>query len=217
LQIGKQLSPIFVKPYVLPPEALFSSGASHRRAAGPYKWNRHQGFYFYRNDRLIQTGGWSRLRTLDEHTKLARVSVDFPSSADSAFGLNVSKTQVRLPSALRPDLAAIASSVARVAQDVYKRSSAETSGRPVSAVKSDAAHRFVRMVLAAVESLLNQELSSNPVLLDRVLRTIQMTEEKLHGELLAAAGHHNEPVSQRVDLLTLAPDTQSRVLIPGQA
>jgi hypothetical protein len=217
LQIGKQLSPIFIQPYVLPPETQFSSAASHRRAGGPYKWNRHQGFYFYRNDRLIQTGGWSRLRTLDEHTKLARVSVDFPSPADSAFGLNISKTQVRIPPALRPDIAAIASSVARVAQEVYKRSTAETSGRPTTAVKADAAHRFVRMILAAVESLLGQELSSNPALLDHLLKTIQVMEENLRHELLSAADLRHGRVDPRVDEMPVDSDDQPRVLIPGQA
>ena len=217
LEREKQLSPIFVQPYVLPPEAQFSSAAAHRRAAGPMKWNRHQGFYFYRNDRLIQTGGWSRLRTFDEHTKLARVSVDFPSSADSAFQLNVSKTQVRIPSVLRAEMAAIASSAARVAQEVYKRSTAESVGRPVSTLKVDAAHRFVRMVLSAIESLLHQELDSNGVVLQRILTRIYLMEEKLHRDLLAAAvpagDRAGPPVPLNDEAVPLGTDAEASALL----
>ena len=67
------------RPAVRPPgQHLFSSPEAHRRAGGPRRWNRHQGLYIYRRDRLIQAGGWNRLRTLDEHAKLARISVDLP-------------------------------------------------------------------------------------------------------------------------------------------
>src|SRR6266568_4465762 len=66
-----------VHPYVLPRQTEFSSDAAWRRASGPANWNRQQGFYVYRAHRMIQSGGWNRLRTADEHTKLARVSLDF--------------------------------------------------------------------------------------------------------------------------------------------
>jgi hypothetical protein len=52
-----------------------------------------QGFYFYRNDRLIQAGGWNGLRGDDgePHLSLARVQVDVPDSLDSIFKLQVTK------------------------------------------------------------------------------------------------------------------------------
>jgi hypothetical protein len=58
-----------------------------------------QGFYFYRNDRLIQTGGWNGV-VQDEnepHGSLARVRIDLPSKYDSEFGLNVQKSAVIVP------------------------------------------------------------------------------------------------------------------------
>jgi hypothetical protein len=48
--------------------------------------NESQGLYLYRNDRLIQWGGWHQLwTTSDEKTKLARVIVDFGSALDDQF------------------------------------------------------------------------------------------------------------------------------------
>src|SRR5207248_876268 len=37
-----------------------------------------QGFYFYRNDRLVQAGGWNGFRQPEHHLSLARVAVDLP-------------------------------------------------------------------------------------------------------------------------------------------
>lgn len=119
---GKQLS-IKVQPYILPPEKLFTSKSAHVAAAGPKKWNRQQGFYIYRNDRLIQSGGWNRVRAADEHTKLARIAIDFNSSADESFKINIAKMTVQLPTKIRPDLTKFASVVASAADKIYRESS----------------------------------------------------------------------------------------------
>ena len=70
---------VIVQPYVLPAQHHFSSADAHDLASGPNRWNRQQGLYIYRRDRLIQSGGWNRLRTTDEHAKLARIAVEIPS------------------------------------------------------------------------------------------------------------------------------------------
>src|SRR5262249_17261038 len=58
-----------------------------------------QGFYFYRNDRLIQAGGWNGVLNQDNepHLSLARVEVSLPQSMDEAFGLKVQKNAVEVP------------------------------------------------------------------------------------------------------------------------
>lgn len=58
-----------------------------------------QGFYFYRNDRLIQVGGWNQLRghESEPHLSLARVVVDLPPALDSLFQLNVQKSALVAP------------------------------------------------------------------------------------------------------------------------
>lgn len=111
---------ITVRPYLLPSQQRFSTPEAHRTAGGIRKWNRQQGLYIYREDRLIQSGGWNRLRTQDEHTKLARIGVDLPREADELFGVNVSKMRVTLPEALRPALRALATAVTAQAQENYR-------------------------------------------------------------------------------------------------
>jgi hypothetical protein len=53
-----------------------------------------QGFYFYRNDRLVQAGGWNGLRSPEGHLVLARVAVDLPTHRNSVLSLDVKKEKV---------------------------------------------------------------------------------------------------------------------------
>jgi hypothetical protein len=62
--------------------------------------NSRQGFYFYRNDRLIQAGGWNGIRDADTHRSLARVEIDLAPGFDVEVSLDVKKMNVSLPSPL---------------------------------------------------------------------------------------------------------------------
>jgi hypothetical protein len=90
------------------------------RPAGPNRWNRHQGFYIYRRERMIQAGGWNRLRTLDEHAKLARIALDLPLGAEERFAVDVAKMRVTIPEDLRPGLRALAAAAVAAAQERYR-------------------------------------------------------------------------------------------------
>ena len=107
------------RPYILPPRERFSSLKEFERLAGPGKWNYQQGFYIYRADRMIQSGGWSYMRTSDEHTKLARVALEFMPDLDSAFDLNVSKARVNLPAGLKHQLKPHIEQLAKQARQKY--------------------------------------------------------------------------------------------------
>lgn len=113
-------------PYILPRQDQFSSLKAFNRYAGPRKWNYQQGFYIYRADRLIQSGGWSYMRTADEHTKLARVALDFWPDLDSAFDLNVAKARVNLPADLKSQLQPLVDQVVKHARTVYSTRPATT-------------------------------------------------------------------------------------------
>lgn len=111
---------IDVQPFVLPGQHLFSSSEAHRLAGGPNRWNRHQGFYIYRRERMIQAGGWNRLRTLDEHAKLARIAIDLPLGEEERFAVDVAKMRVAIPEELRPGLRALAAAAVAAAQERYR-------------------------------------------------------------------------------------------------
>ena len=117
---------IVVEPFVLPPEAMFSGKDAHTRASGPRKWNAQQGFYIYRADRMIQSGGWCGLRATDEHRKLSRIAISFNPKLDEEFKINVQKMRVSLPSAVREEVEKWVKPAIKMAEDVYR------SGKPKS-------------------------------------------------------------------------------------
>jgi hypothetical protein len=176
LEHGGTRHRVRIRPHILPNQIRFSSVEAHARAAGPKRWNRQQGLYIYRHDRLIQSGGWNRLRTLDEHTKLARVALDIPSRADDAFPTNVSKMTVTLPEALRPDLRAVVSGVVIRAQDVYRQRVELLAGggtdRRSSDQEPDDQHTVGGRLAdewPMITAVLERELADQPAVLRRVL------------------------------------------------
>jgi hypothetical protein len=162
---------VLVNSYVLPSQVQFSSVDAHAAAAGPKKWNRHQGFYIYRGDRMIQSGGWNRLRTMDEHSKLARLAVDVPAELEDLFQINVAKMRVVIPDELRPQLRALAAGVTNVAQEVYRRRLhlvPSDSGQPVDESEPGSSWTLGDM-WPVIAEVLARELHDHPELLDRVL------------------------------------------------
>ena len=106
-------------PYVLPNSHMFSSREAYNRA-GRNRWTASQGLWIYRADRLIQDGGWSNLVTNDEHTKYARAALEFFPNVDDAFGINIAKMRVTLPTSLRADLQGSVATLRRRANTLYR-------------------------------------------------------------------------------------------------
>lgn len=111
---------ITCEPWVLPHYSKLSE-QEHDNAAGIYGWNDHQGFYLYRNKRLIIPGGWLDLGLkTEEHCKLARIKVDIPNSLDQEFQLDVLKSQAQVPAKLRKRFKAIAKDTRSKANSVFR-------------------------------------------------------------------------------------------------
>ncbi|MGV0387968.1 ATP-binding protein [Corynebacterium sanguinis] len=119
-----------LKRYLLPTRDQFSSPEAYERYSGPDRWNKQQGLYIYRADRLVQWGGWAGVRTSDEHTKFARVSLDFGTDLDSAFNINVAKMRVNIPGELRKMITRPINEVCMLADSEYRRSANRKSDLP---------------------------------------------------------------------------------------
>jgi Histidine kinase-, DNA gyrase B-, and HSP90-like ATPase len=188
LRSGGTTHRVGIRPYVLPNQVRFSSPEAHLVAGGPKRWNRQQGLYVYRRDRLIQSGGWNRLRTSDEHSKLARIAVNIPPSADALFRTNVSKMNVTLPAELRPALRALASGVVAQAQDAYRqRMRLVVAGEDGNEPRSVSVQQEWRLGdhWGRVVQVLEAELGDQPELLRRVL--VSLTDPGSNDASSAAA------------------------------
>lgn len=121
VSVGDLYGEVTFTPYVLPPRHGFSNPKEFERMSGPRKWNRQQGLYVYRADRLLQSGGWSGMRSADEHTKLARAALDFPPSLDPLFQTNVAKMRTSLPPQVRTLLEQPVHHLCKAAEGAYRR------------------------------------------------------------------------------------------------
>lgn len=94
------------------------------RAGGRDGWTSQQGFYVYRNDRMLVSGGWLGLGeprgwTREEPFRLARLSVNFSNAADSDWAIDIKKSSARPPRAIRARLTELAASVRTNARRVF--------------------------------------------------------------------------------------------------
>ena len=117
-----QTGKIRLHRFLLPTREDFSSKESFESAAGPDRWNKQQGIYIYRANRLVQWGGWAGIRTIDEHTKLARCALEFGTDLDEAFNINVAKMRVSLPAQLKKMLTRPVDELCIEANAAYRRS-----------------------------------------------------------------------------------------------
>ncbi len=172
---------VTVIPYVLPHHSRLPA-ETHRVAGGPEGWNAHQGFYVYRNRRLLVAGDWLGLGFVkEEHYKLARIQVDLPNSLDDEWELDVRKSQARPPLRHRDTLRRIARAVRQRAVDVYRhrgRSIARSTGRTSTFVWTRRIReKKVSYVINRDHPLIEDALSAGTVERQRVRQLLRLIEE----------------------------------------
>jgi hypothetical protein len=110
---------VTMKGYVLPHKSKLKE-EKFKEAEGTKGWNGHQGFYIYRNDRLLLAGDWLGIFRKDEHYKLARIEINLPNNLDAEWQIDIKKSVARPPLVLRDQLRAYAHRVREQAKEVYR-------------------------------------------------------------------------------------------------
>ena len=112
-------SVIRVKPYILPFASKVS--AKEKKKLGELSDLRsNQGFYIYRNKRLIIWGTWFRLIKSQELNKLARIRVYIPNTLDSIWEIDIKKSTASLPDVIKRNLVAVVENSIGRSERVYK-------------------------------------------------------------------------------------------------
>ncbi|WP_170843615.1 ATP-binding protein [Luteibacter sp. UNCMF331Sha3.1] len=92
-----------------------------------------QGLYIYRARRLVSGGNWLGLSRRSELTKLLRVRVDVPTSLDSEWSIDVRKSRINIPTAIRARLRPLVQRMTEAARRPYTyRGSRHGSGTGLS-------------------------------------------------------------------------------------
>lgn len=94
---------IRIRPITLPHHDKVSQ-KDWEHYAGPEGYVKNQGFYLYRNRRLIVHGTWFGLARQQELTKLSRVIIDMPASLDAVWKIDVKKAWAQPPPPVRDRL-----------------------------------------------------------------------------------------------------------------
>lgn len=174
---------IKVAPFVLPHRSHLSSEDSSR-GAGAHGWNQQQGFYLYRSGRLLVQGDWLGLGlSKDEHTKLARVAVDFPASLDHDWQVDVKKSTARPPGELVENLRRVARMTRTRAEEVYRhrgKATARKASQPfvfawTQMTGRDGAHKYRVNREHPVIAALFAEARDHKPLVERALRFAEET------------------------------------------
>lgn len=113
---------IVVQPYVLPPTSDLVK-EDFDRGAGIKGWNAHQGFYIYRNNRMIIHGEWLGMYKQEEHSKLSRIRVNLPNNVhtDTEWHLDIKKSYIQPPPDIYQDLKRIADESRKDAVNIYRQ------------------------------------------------------------------------------------------------
>ncbi len=114
---------VSVQCHVLPHRDKLSV-AEFEANGGPAGWTAQQGFYVYRNERLLVAGGWlglgnSRAWNREEAHRLARIRLDISNTADAEWKIDVRKSTARPPVSLRPWLTLLAENTRERARRVF--------------------------------------------------------------------------------------------------
>jgi hypothetical protein len=176
-----------VRGFVLPHRDRFANEADFEQAGGPDGWNSQQGFYVYRQKRLLSAGGWlglgkGRAWTREETSRLARIRIDIPNTADEDWRIDIRKAIARPPDGIRRRLQNIADDIRRKAREVFVHRG-QYGARPqrnqvsrIWEVTQDSRRRYsIRRNHELLTLLRDQLKGSGKELLESVLDLIERT------------------------------------------
>jgi hypothetical protein len=180
---------VTLRPYILPHLSKMSA-ADLVLAGGEDGLRRNQGFYVYRNRRLITYGTWFRLIRQEELTKLARVQVDIPNSLDHLWALDVKKSTAFPPEAARAAFRRVVERIAGTSRHVY-----QFRGRRASS--GEVTHLWDRLIVRdGIEYRINREhplvvairgVEDAPAGLEQLLKSVEMSmpTDSLYADIAA--------------------------------
>lgn len=122
---------VVVSPYILPHTSRLTQ-KELKALGGKDGLRKNQGFYVYRNKRLLVWGNWFRLMRQGDLSKLARVRVDIPNSLDDLWTLDVKKSTATPPEEVKKNLAVIVGKISEGSKRTWTyRGKKETSDQIV--------------------------------------------------------------------------------------
>lgn len=109
---------VFSNYFILPHMSRISD-YEYEQSGGPKGWFDDQGFYLYRENRLLIGGSWLGIKKNNEYSKLARIEINFSNSNDFDWALDIKKSTATPPQTIRKELKRIAEVAIKKSMQVY--------------------------------------------------------------------------------------------------
>ncbi len=219
LEIGGRT--IDIQPFVLPHYSKLLPN-QYDQLGGEEGFLRNQGFYVYRNHRLIISGTWFRLMRHGELSQLVRIRVDIPNALDHIWKITIDKSDAQLPAALRNRLRQLVEGLRSRSSRVYR----SRGGRLDRANTTSVWNRYardgeVRYVInrahPVVEALLNAGGRDQKQVASAALKVIEqafpVTAFSQDATRALDAIHQTlaDPVAFKADLIATLPSLLAQV------
>ena len=109
---------ITIRPFILPHISKLTANEISI-LGGKDGLRRQQGFYVYRNKRLLVWGTWFRMMRQGDLSKLARIQVDIPNTLDDFWTLDIKKSTAIPPPELRKCLETVIQNIAEKSKQTW--------------------------------------------------------------------------------------------------
>lgn len=150
--------------------------AEWQQFSGKEGYFENQGFYVYRQKRLIIHGTWFGIIRKSESTKLTRVKIDIDNNADNDWGLDIKKARCMPPPIVKKRLKKITERLIQTSKRVY-------SGKGKKLLEDDTYPVWIR---EKADGIIDYKLNPNHPSILNLVSTCSTQQAKLLRSLLNA-------------------------------
>lgn len=170
---------IYVTPYILPHinklsrEEIASLG-------GKQNLKQNQGYYIYRNQRLIIWGKWFNQHPKEELAKLVRVQVDIPNTLDYLWEIDVKKSQAVIPAVIKKNLGMMIHESLNSGKQVFKYKGKSKNRTNLIKVWNRIEERdYIRYEINQNHPLIENLLNRHPSSKEHILNVFKMIQSNI--------------------------------------
>lgn len=145
----EESSNLIIRAYLIPRRDEFSTRLAGEKARVS---NDMQGFYVYRENRLIHYGDWMGMFSKEPHGTLLRVELSFDHTLDEAFHVDIKKSRILLNETLFGYIKDSVMPAPRRAADERYRKGTKKKVEEVAATAHDASNRSIDEKAKSVEN-----------------------------------------------------------------
>lgn len=153
---------ILVTPYILPHISKMTEEEKNQ-LGGKDGIRKRQGFYVYRNKRLLIWGTWFRMMRQGDLSKLARVMVDIPNDLDDLWTLDIKKSHAIPPAEVRNSLQTVIDRIADRSKRTWtfrgKKETSDSVEHVLCAADYGAPQKRMRFVVIGIKSSISSKIA----------------------------------------------------------